>query len=156
MPRPRDWYPDTDPKALEVFIELQRKMTPAEKIEGVFQMNEAARRIGETRERKLHPEVSEREIFLRVAAHHLDRETMLRVYGWYPPVDYDLHESTKMIAEKRFVVHYTSGETEIVHALQAIQDDEPSGYLVFVNAEGVMKALFHKPMVDRWEESAEA
>jgi len=55
MPRPRDWYPDTDPKALEVFIELQRKMTPAEKIEAVFQMNESVRRIRETRERKLHP-----------------------------------------------------------------------------------------------------
>jgi hypothetical protein len=156
MPRPRDWYPDTDPNALEVFIELQRKMTPAEKISGVLQMNESVRRIRETRERKLHPRASDREIFLLVASHYLDRGTMLRVYGWYPPVDSDLRGSTKMIAEKRFVVHYKSGETEIVHALQAIQDDEPSGYLVFVDAEGVIKALFHKPIVDRWEESAAA
>jgi len=80
---------------------------------------------------------------------------MLRVYGWYPPVDSDLRGST-MIAEKRFVVHYTSGETEIVHALQAIQDDEPEGYLGLVDSEGVIKALFHKPIVDRWEESAAA
>jgi len=137
MPRPRDWYPDTDPKALEVFIELERKMTPAEKTAGLFQM-------------------SDREIFLRVAAHHLDRKTMLRVYGWYPPVDWDLQESTKMLVETRSVVHYKSGETEIVHALQAIRDDEPSGYLVFVDAEGVMKALFHKPIVDCWKESPEA
>ncbi|HXA68388.1 MAG TPA: hypothetical protein VNV82_24715 [Bryobacteraceae bacterium] len=155
MPRPRDWYPDTDPKALEVFIELQRKMTPAEKIEAVFQMNESVRRIRETRERKLHPRASDREIFLRVASHYLDRGTMLRIYGWYPPVDSDLRGST-MIAEKRFVVHYTSGETEIVHALQAIQDDEPEGYLGLVDSEGVIKALFHKPIVDRWEESAAA
>lgn len=155
MPRPSDWYPDTDPKALEVFIELQRKMTPGEKISGVLQMNESVRRIQETRERKLHPRANDREIFLRVASHYLDRDTMLRVYDWYPQVNCDLHESTKMLAETRFVVHYKSGETEIVHALQAIQDDEPAGYLVFVDSEGVMKALFHKPIVDRWEEFPE-
>jgi hypothetical protein len=91
MARPRDWYSDTDPKALEVFIDLQRKMTPAEKIAGVFQMNEAVRQIRETRERELHHAASDREIFLRVAAHHLDRETMLGVYGWYPQDDSDLH-----------------------------------------------------------------
>jgi hypothetical protein len=81
---------------------------------------------------------------------------MLRVYGWYPPVNCDLHESRKLPAETRFVVHRKSGKTEIVHALQAIEDDEPEGYLVFVDAEGVMKALFHKPIVDCWEESPEA
>jgi len=156
MARPHDWYSDTDPKALEVFIDLKRKMTPAQKTAGVFQMNEAVRRIRETRERKLYPRASDREIFLRIAAYHLDRDTMLRVYGWYPPVDNNLRGSTEMIAEKRFVIHYTNGETEIVHALQTIQDDEPEGYLVFVDSDGMMKALFHKPIVDRWEESAEA
>jgi hypothetical protein len=155
MARPSDWYPDTDPKALEVFIDLQRKMTPAEKIAGVFKMNEAVREIRETRERALDPAVPDREIFLRVAAYHLDRDTMLGVYGWCPPVDSGPHERTNIVAEKRFVVHYTSGETEIVHALQAIEDDECEGYLAFVDADGVMKALFHKPIVDRWEESAE-
>jgi hypothetical protein len=155
MPRPADWYADTDPKALEVFINLQRKMTPAEKPAGVFQMNEAVRQIRETRERKLHPSATDREIFLRVAAYHLDRDTMLRVYGWCPPVGSGPHESTKMVAEKRLIVRYTSGETEIVRALQAIEDDEPEGYLAFIDADGVMKALFHKPIIDRWEESSE-
>jgi len=42
-----------------------------------------------------------------------------------------------------------------VHALHAIQDDEPEGYVAFVDADGVMKALFHKPIVERWEESPE-
>jgi hypothetical protein len=85
MPRPRDWYPDTDPKALGVFIDLQRKMTPAEKIEAVFQSNELVWDMAEARERQLNPNAEEREIFLRLAARHLDRETMTRVYGWYPP-----------------------------------------------------------------------
>ena len=50
--RPHDWYPDTDPKALEVFIDLQRKMSPSEKIAGVFAMNEMLRRITEAHERR--------------------------------------------------------------------------------------------------------
>jgi hypothetical protein len=85
MPRPADWYADTDPKALELFISLQRKMTPAQKIEAVFQTNELVWGMAEACERQLHPCAEEREIFLRLAARHLDRETMMRVYGWYPP-----------------------------------------------------------------------
>lgn len=84
MPRPRDWYSDTDPKALEVFLDLQRKMTPAEKTAGVFQMIEMLWRTTEAHERQTHPLADEREIFLRVAAHRLDRETMICVYGWDP------------------------------------------------------------------------
>jgi hypothetical protein len=34
--------------------------------------------------RRLHPGIDEREVFLRAAARHLDRETMMRVYGWDP------------------------------------------------------------------------
>lgn len=79
-----DWYSDTDPKALQVFLARQRSMTPSEKIQAVFQQNELLRSMAEARERQLHPQASEREIFLRVAAHRLDRETMLRVYGWHP------------------------------------------------------------------------
>jgi hypothetical protein len=79
-----DWYSDTDPKALEVFIAQQRKMSAGEKIAAVFASNQLLWRITEASERKLHPDADEREIFLRVAAHRLDRETMLRVYGWYP------------------------------------------------------------------------
>jgi hypothetical protein len=79
-----DWYSDTDPKAMQVFLVRQRSMTPSEKIRAVFEQNELLRSMAEARERQLHPGASEREIFLRVAAHRLDRETMLRVYGWYP------------------------------------------------------------------------
>ena len=79
-----EWYSDTDPKALEVFLSRQRTMTATEKIEAVFQQNELMRSVSEARERQLHPDASDREIFLRVLAHRLDRETMLRVYGWFP------------------------------------------------------------------------
>jgi len=32
----------------------------------------------------MYPEADEREIFLRVAARRLDRDTMIKVYGWDP------------------------------------------------------------------------
>ncbi len=77
-----EWYTDTDAKALEVFLDRQRAMTPAEKIRAVFEQSELLRSMSEARERQLHPQADDREIFLRVTAHRLDRE--MRVYGWYP------------------------------------------------------------------------
>jgi hypothetical protein len=79
-----EWYADTDAKAFQVFLSRQRSMTATEKIQAVFEQNELLRSMTEARERQLHPQASDREIFLRVTAHRLDRETMLRVYGWYP------------------------------------------------------------------------
>jgi hypothetical protein len=79
-----EWYSDTDAKAFEVFRSRQQTMTPSEKIQAVFQQIDLLRSMTEARERQLHPQASDREIFLRVTAHRLDRETMLRVYGWYP------------------------------------------------------------------------
>jgi hypothetical protein len=83
MPK-HEWYADTGAKAFEVFLSRQREMTPSEKIRAVFEQNELLRSLSAANERRLHPEASDREIFLRVVAHRLDRETMLRVYGWYP------------------------------------------------------------------------
>jgi hypothetical protein len=79
-----DWYSDTDPKALKVFLELHRAMTPARKLQSVFEQIELLRGMTEALERQRNPNASDREIFLRVTARRLDRETMLRVYGWRP------------------------------------------------------------------------
>lgn len=79
-----DWYSDTDPKALKVFLDLQRSMPPAQKLQSVFRLNRLLRRLAEASERKLHPQADDREIFLRVIARRLDRGTMKRVYGWSP------------------------------------------------------------------------
>lgn len=79
-----DFYSDTDPRALEVFLSLQRKMTPGLKVAAVFQMNDMLMRLSEAGVRQLYPAANEREVFLRAAARRLDRETMIRVYGWDP------------------------------------------------------------------------
>ena len=79
-----DYYRDTDPKALEVFLALQRKMTGPEKIAAVFQMNEMLWELAESSVRQQYPQACDREVFLRTASRFHDRETMKRVYGWDP------------------------------------------------------------------------
>ncbi len=83
--KPRcDFYSDTDPAALEVFLDLQRKMPPEQKLAMVFGAIRLMSGLVESAIRTEHPHASDREIFLRVAARHLDRETMIRAYGWDP------------------------------------------------------------------------
>ncbi len=79
-----DWFSDTHPKALELFIQRQREMSPGDKLAEMFRMNAMFRRMAEAGVRLLYPAAGDREVFLRVAARHLGRETMIRAYGWDP------------------------------------------------------------------------
>ena len=79
-----DWYTDTDPRALDVFLELQRRLSPGEKIAAVIEMSDALLRLAVEREKNRHPQADDREAFLRAAAQRLDRDTMIRAYGWDP------------------------------------------------------------------------
>lgn len=79
-----DWYADTDPRALEVLIRLQREMPPAKKAEAAIEMSVMLMRLAEDDVRRLHPGLDDREVFLRAAARRLDRDTMIRAYGWDP------------------------------------------------------------------------
>jgi hypothetical protein len=81
---PGRWYEDTDPEALEVFIDLHRKMTPGERAARIFELTEFQEGLQRSSVRSMYPEAGEREVFLRVAARRLDRETMIQVYGWDP------------------------------------------------------------------------
>ena len=84
---PGGWYDDTDPKALEVFIELHRRMTPGERTAKIFELAAFQENLQRSSVRSSYPDADEREVFLRVAARRLDREIMIKVYGWDP----DLH-----------------------------------------------------------------
>ena len=79
-----DWFRDTDPRALEVFLDLQRKMPISEKLRCTLGMMEMLWNLSETGVRRMYPDADEREVFLRTAARRLDRETMIRVYDWDP------------------------------------------------------------------------
>ena len=81
---PSGWYEDTTPKALEVFLQLHREMDPGKKVAQIFELTAFQEGLQRASVRSMYPEADEREIFLRVAARRLDREIMIRVYGWDP------------------------------------------------------------------------
>ena len=81
---PGRWYEDTDPKALDVFLRLHREMTPGERAARIFEMAAFQENLQRASVRSMYPGAGEREVFLRVAARRLDRQTMIQVYGWDP------------------------------------------------------------------------
>ena len=81
MPR-AGFYSDTDPKALAAFIEAQRRMTPAQKIDAVCKLTTTLIRLAEADVRRQFPHADEREVFLRATARRLGPELMRKVYGW--------------------------------------------------------------------------
>jgi hypothetical protein len=82
-------YSDTDPKAMEVWLDLQRRMPASEKIAAVLAASHLVLQMYEAGVRLQHPEADDREVFLRVAARHLDRDLMVHAYGWDPEKDAD-------------------------------------------------------------------
>lgn len=78
---------DTSPEALEKWIEIQRAMPPGEKLRVVMEASEMVLRMYEMGVRAQYPDASDHEVLLRVAARHLDRETMIKAYGWDPESD---------------------------------------------------------------------
>jgi hypothetical protein len=81
-------YSDTDPRAMEVWLDLQRQMPAGEKIAAVFAASQFVLQMYEAGVRSQYPHATEREIFLRTAARHVSRDLMIRAYGWDP----DEHE----------------------------------------------------------------
>ena len=81
---PAVWYEDTDPKALEFFIELHRRMAPGERVAQIFEMCAFMEGLQRSSVLSMHPEADEREVFMRVAARRLGRDIMIQVYGWDP------------------------------------------------------------------------
>ncbi|HXP83522.1 MAG TPA: hypothetical protein VN841_02310 [Bryobacteraceae bacterium] len=80
-------FQDTEPHALEVWLELLRSKTPGERIAATLGLTSFALQMSEMGVRRMHPEASDREVFLRVAARHLPRDLMIRAYKWDPEVD---------------------------------------------------------------------
>lgn len=77
-------YSDTDPKAMEVWIELQRKMSPGDKIDAVLGASQFVLEAYEMGVRRLYPSATDEEVTRRVAARHLPRNLVIKAYGWDP------------------------------------------------------------------------
>lgn len=79
-----DFVRDTDPKALEVFLEIQRRRSPAQKLADVFDLSQGLFEMAKAGVRLRHPDADEREVFLRAVATRLPRDLMIKAYGWDP------------------------------------------------------------------------
>jgi hypothetical protein len=79
-----NWMADTTEEAFRVLVGLNRKLTPGEKIARALDLSAMMMRLSEESVRRQYPHAGEREVFLRAAARRLDRETMVRMYGWDP------------------------------------------------------------------------
>ena len=75
------WMSDTHPDALRVYLEMNHRLPAQRKFDTVVGMCEGMALTYAAQERKLHPEESDREIFLRVASRRLGKELVKRVYG---------------------------------------------------------------------------
>jgi hypothetical protein len=74
---------DTHPEALRIFLEIQGRMTPEQKLRRVVEMYEMITAAQMAEVRRLHPGANDREVFLRVTARRLGPELMKKVYGWH-------------------------------------------------------------------------
>jgi len=79
--------PDTSPEAWEVQLRILREMSAEEKLRQVCALNAAVRELAMSGLRERYPSASEEELLKRYAALVLDRETVIRVYGWDPEVE---------------------------------------------------------------------
>ena len=76
---------DTPPDIEEIVLEGYRRMTPSQKLRRVIELGVAAEAMAAARIRARYgPEISPRELRLRLAALQLDRRTMVEVFDWDP------------------------------------------------------------------------
>lgn len=76
---------DTPPEVRAMMIEGYRRMSPADKLQRVVDLNRAVESLARARIREQYgPDLSVREEDLRIASLYLDRETMIRAFGWDP------------------------------------------------------------------------
>ncbi len=78
----KSFMSDTPPHLQEMVIEGYRRMTPAEKLHRVSELNRAVQELALARIKKQYGNISQGEQKLRLAALWLDKDTMIRVFNW--------------------------------------------------------------------------
>jgi hypothetical protein len=78
----RDVRPeDTSPEAWKVFLDLQRRTPPAEKIRRAMSLSKTVQLLSEAGLRRKFPEADDREIFLRRARLTLGEDLFRKAYS---------------------------------------------------------------------------
>ncbi len=72
---------DTSPEAWKVFLDIQRRMTPEEKLARCLEWSEVTRRFAEAGLRDRFPGADDREILLRFARLTLGPDLFRKAYG---------------------------------------------------------------------------
>jgi hypothetical protein len=72
---------DTSPEAWEVFLDIQRRMSPGEKLARALELSEVVRRFAEAGLRQRYPSADDHEILLRYAKMTLGEELFRKAYG---------------------------------------------------------------------------
>jgi hypothetical protein len=72
---------DTSPEAWKIYLECQRRLTPAEKFAQMLGFSGMILRASECTMRRQYPEATDREIFLRLVRLRLGPELFQRAYG---------------------------------------------------------------------------
>ena len=75
---------DTDRALEERLLERYRRMTVDEKLEHIGALGRLVEETVLAGLRAKYPEAAEAENRLRILARSVDRETMIRLYGWDP------------------------------------------------------------------------
>ena len=75
-------FTDTDPRTMDVWLEVLRRMTPGERIDATLDLSNLALQMSDAGVRSVFPMADDREVRLRVAARHLSRDLMIRAYHW--------------------------------------------------------------------------
>ena len=78
---------DTAPDAERLLIELARATPVWRKFEQVAETTATCREFAMIGLRKRYPQATEEDLQRRMAALVLDRETVIRVYGWDPKIE---------------------------------------------------------------------
>ena len=75
---------DTSEAADRIQFDLLRRMTPNERAQRMAELTRMVQQLAFAGMRARYPEATDDEIWLRLAAQRLGRETMRKVYGWDP------------------------------------------------------------------------
>jgi hypothetical protein len=77
-------FTDTDPRAMEVWLDLLRKKAPGERMTAALDLTAFVLQISEAGVRRAYPNASDYEVRMRAASRRLGRDLMIRAYGWDP------------------------------------------------------------------------
>lgn len=65
-------------------LEMWRRATPDQKLARMFGIGHMINELARVETRQRYPKATPREIELRLASRNLDRETMIKAFGWDP------------------------------------------------------------------------